>query len=208
MARTGMEQLIRRLRQMTETNESDYSIGDQTYWNDDHLQDVLDEHRERLDMVMLQPRSEQLSGSLVYLRYELPRSIKAIEGVTADDDTAFRVTDSIGAVVEQADYSLSERDLSVVFSEDQEGAARYWSGFAYDLQAAACQIWEIKAAHTWTAVNFSVDWQRFDREAMHKHCVDMAKIYRYSSGSSGGSGGSKTARLVRSDLAPSQKDRF
>lgn len=201
MARDGMSNLIKRLRQMTETSTGDYTLGSETYWTDDHLQEVLDGHRTRLDHVKITPRPEYTNGAFVYLRYELPKGINAVEGVTADDKTAFKITDSTGTLIAQANYTLSERDMSVVFADDQAGEARYWSGFAYDMISAAREIWLAKAAHVHAAINFSVDWQKFDREALYKHCLEMAQHFGYSQGS-------KMARLVRSDLLGSEKDRF
>lgn len=199
MARAGMSDAIRRLRQMTETSENDYTLVDTTYWGDDHLQAKLDEHRVRHVDVALRYEPDYLDSDYVYTRYAIPRSIgNAVEG-TAGGSAIFRLTDSTGTVIAASNYTFNERDLAVTFSADQEGSARYWSGYAYDLQAAAREIWLAKAAHVWQAINFSADFHKFDREALYKHCIDMAKLFGYEQGM-------QAVRMLRTDLLGSSED--
>jgi len=197
-ARTGMTSLIRRLRQMCETGASDYTLDGATYWTDDDLQGRLDEARRQVLQVALVPRPSYISGDNVYKRYEIPRSVgNAVEGV-AGGTAIFRVYDSTGVDVTDT-YTFNEHDLTVEFTVDQEGVALYWDGYAYDLQAAAREIWLSKAAHAHMAINFSADGRKFDREALYQHCMEQAKVYGYSSGA-GGAAKLQTSRLVRTDL--------
>jgi hypothetical protein len=204
--RAGMSDLILRLRQSCEAGSADYTLGSTTYWSDQHIQDKLDEHRARLIDVLLVERPQYVSGENVYTRYEFPPSAwKAIENPDAATDN-FRVHDSTGADVPSADFTFDARDLSITFDADTEGETYYFDGYAYDLQTAAMEIWLAKAAHIHTAINFSADGHRFDREALYKHCIEMAKAYGYRE--PGGGGQMKASRLVRSDLAGSEVDAF
>lgn len=199
MARSGMAALITRLRQMAEAGTADYSLAGATYWSDDHLQDILDEHRRRMVDVLLTPRPDYVSGDEIYTRYEIPMPGKVgLEG-TAGGSEAFRIADSTGATIAYAGYSFSERDLAVTFTADTEGSARYWSGYAYDLNAAAKDAWLRKAGHAWTAIDFSADGHRFDRSALHAHCLEMAKTF-------GREKGMVSGKFVRPDLAGGGRD--
>jgi hypothetical protein len=202
MARLGMATLIRRLRQMTEAGTADYSLAGQTYWSDDDLQAELDEHRTRHIDVALAARPDYVSGEEIYTRYEIPWSggASAMEG-TAGGSDAFKVADSTGATIAAANYSFSERDLAVTFTADQEGSARYWSGYSYDIRAAAREIWLRKAGHYHSAINFSADGHRFDREALYGHCMQMAQVFGHRRGMQSG-------RLARTDLAGQSKSEF
>lgn len=194
--RTGMTTLIARLRQMCEAGVSDYTLNGKTYWLDDDLQARLDEHRRRVIGAVLIARPTYEMGEYVYLNYEIPRGIgSAVEGIS----TAFRVYDSAGNTVSSDDYTLNERDLTITFDADTEGATYYWDGYAYAIRDAARDIWLDKAAHVSGAIDFSADGHRFDREALYQHCMSQAKVYGYSEANAGG--GMKTSRLIRTDLA-------
>ena len=197
--RSGMKSLIRRLRQMCEAGPSDYSLNGTTYWSDEDLQDKLDEARRQVIDVPLVQRPQYVSGAYVYKRYEIPRSVgNAVEGV-ASGSMVFRVYDSGGVDVDEADYSFNENDLTLEFSVDTEGTDYYWDGFVYDLQAAAREIWLAKAAHMHQAIDFQADGHRFDREAMYKHCIEMAEFHGMQRGGSN-SNMTQVSRLVRTDL--------
>ena len=209
--RNGMANLVQRLRQMTEAGTADYSLAGETYWSDTEMQATLDEFRTRRIDLSLRAEPDYVSGASIYRRYTLPYGAgNAVEG-TAGGTDVFRVYDSTGATVAGSVYAFNERELSVTFTNDTEGSARYWSGYSYDLIGAARQVWLMKASHVWNAVNFSVDWQRFDREALYRHCMEMATNFGASlagSGKLGSQGSMKATRMLRTDLAGSEKDRF
>lgn len=194
-ARTGMTTLITRLRQMTEAGTADYAVAGTTYWTDADMQSHLDTYRVRVANLELVRRPEYVSGKSIYVRYEMPRGIEAVEG-TAGGTTVFRVSDSTGATVAFSAFTFGDREMAVEFTADQEGSARYFSGFIYNIQAAAGEVWKMKAAHSWTAINFSADFHKFDREAIYAHCLDMAKLFGRSVTNRVGAG-----RMVRTDLA-------
>lgn len=196
MARAGMINLIRRLREMCEAGDNDYQLAGVTYWSEDSLQAILDEKRTHFTGVALTPRPSYEAGVNIYLRYETPWGVgNAIEGPDGVGGDGFRVYDSLGTTIASG-FTLNERDLSVVFDADQEGEARYLSGFSYDIRAAAVEVWLRKAAHAWSAINFSADGHRFERADLHKHCLEMARMYGYQ-------GGVKVGKMVRTDLAGS-----
>jgi len=183
---------------MGEAGLADYTLAGITYWADEDLQEAVDEHRSRQVDVALIARPEPVLNDQVYTRYELPWGVKAVEGTAGGTDT-FRVYDSTGATIAFSGFSFNERDLAVTFTADTEGSARYWSGYAYDLRAAAREIWLAKAGHVWSAINFSADGHKFEREALHAHCLQMAEVFGYRRGL-------QTTRLVRTDLGARSPD--
>jgi hypothetical protein len=197
--RTGMRYLVRRLREMTEAGLQDYELAGVTYWTDDTLEDILDEKRTRQEDVALTARPEYISSVDIYKRYEIPWSMgHALEG-TEGGTTVFRVYNSIGTTV--TGWTFNDRDMSIEFSSDQEGTAYYWSGYQYDIRAAAVEVWLRKAAHSYNAINFSADGHRFDRKAIYEHCIEQAKLYGYQRKV-------QATKMVRTDLAGAEKDLF
>lgn len=198
--RSGMNSLVQRLRQMTEAKSEEYTIEYETYWRDDQLVEALDETRQRLTGIELKMEPEFVNSNYIYKRYIFPGGIKAVEGTVGGTDY-FRVYDSNGTTIAASGYAFYDRDLSVEFTADQDGSARYWSGYAYDMQAAAREVWLRKAAHVHRAINFSADGASFNRDQLYQHCMDMAKVYGYG-------GRVSIAKMKRSDLNASGEDHF
>lgn len=176
--RSGMQRLVQRLRQMGEAGVEDYTIAGEVYWSDEHVQDVLDRHRKRVDALPMKYEPVFTGGAYVYKRYTImidPRKY-GVELVASGDDY-FRIADSNGDAVSSDDYTFDDNDLSVTFDTDTTGEYRYYSGYVYDLPAAAHELWTMKAGHAWTAISFTADGHRFDRGAMQGHCLAMAALY-------------------------------
>src|SRR5689334_5392250 len=70
-ARTGMANLILRLRALTETATSDYSVSGTSYWTDNQLQDILDANRVDLEWVEPTPLPEFLAGATIWRDYDI-----------------------------------------------------------------------------------------------------------------------------------------
>lgn len=194
--RAGMEEIILRLRQMGEAGTADYSVAGKTYWQGADLQALADRHRQFFHAVSLVAEPQQVSSTTYYYRYRLPNGLRpdghALEG-TAGGTAAFRVDDSTGALIAGTLYTFNGDALDLVFSADQAGSARYWTGFAYDLNAIAYELWIRKASHSFSAINFTADGHRFERGAVQANCLAMAELFNRAKGV-------QTTRLVRSDV--------
>jgi hypothetical protein len=185
-----MRTLIRKLRAMTEAGKSDYTLAEVTYWQDDQLQDLLDEHRQELVQVALSPRWENVDGSAEYHNYFIPRQYRHFEEAGAD--SAWSIEDGNGSAIGTAAYTVNYEAGRVRFTNDTEGAGRYLSALVFDLNRAAAEVWERKAAHYAPAYDFAADGASYKRSQMHAHCLEMAARYR-------GKGGLVVGRLVRDD---------
>lgn len=191
MARIGMQSLIETVRGYADAAPDEWTISTDNsfieYWSDEEIQRVLDRHKvEHIHELMdAQPTYE--GGSIVYKQYLL--NATNVESGTA----VFKIEDSAGTV---SGYTVDYTRGIVTFSTDQSGKAFYWSGFAYDLDAAAADIWRMKASHVAGLVDFSTDGHSVKRSQQAQQYLTMANYFQQRSASEG----VQTVRIVRDDL--------
>jgi len=191
MARTGMQTLIDTVRGYANaatdewTSETESSLVE--YWSDEEIQRVLDRHKQEYihEPMDVQPTYE--SGTTVFKQYLL--GVGNVESGTA----VFKIEDTAGTVT---GYTVDYTRGIATFLTDQSGKAFYWSGFAYDLDAAAADIWRMKAAHATELVDFSTDGHSVKRSQQAQQYLTMAGYYQQRSASEG----IMTAKIVRDDL--------
>ena len=191
MARTGMQTLIDTVRGFANAAPDEWEVTSGssivTYWSDDEIQRVLDRHKVEHIHAPLEPVTSYSGGSAVVLQYRT--GIANIEGGTA----VFKVEDVAGTV---SDYTADYTRGIVTFSTDQSGKTFYWSGFSYDLYAAAADIWRMKASHVAGLVDFSTDGHSVKRSQQAQQYLNMSQYYQSRSASEG----VQTSRIVRDDL--------
>ena len=191
MARTGMQTLIDTVRGFANAAPDEWEVTSDssivTYWSDDEIQRVLDRHKVEHIHAPLEPVTSYSGGSAVVLQYRT--GIANIEGGTA----VFKVEDVAGTV---SDYTADYTRGIVTFATDQSGKTFYWSGFAYDLYAAAADIWRMKASHVAGLVDFSTDGHSVKRSQQAQQYLNMSQYYQSRSASEG----VQTSRIVRNDL--------
>lgn len=191
MARTGMQTLIDTVRGFANAAPDEWEVTSGssivTYWSDDEIQRVLDRHKVEHIHAPLEPVTSYSGGSAVVLQYRT--GIANIEGGTA----VFKVEDVAGTV---SDYTADYTRGIVTFSTDQSGKTFYWSGFSYDLYAAAADIWRMKASHVAGLVDFSTDGHSVKRSQQAQQYLNMSQYYQSRSASEG----VQTSRIVRNDL--------
>ena len=191
MARTGMQTLIDTVRGFAnadpeeQTVESGSSIV--TYWDDEEIQRVLDRHKVEYIHAAMSVEPTYSAGAIVYTQYRL--------GATDVESGAavFKIEDTAGTVT---GYTVDYARGVVTFTADQSGKSFWWSGFSYDLNAAAADIWRMKASHVANLVDFSTDGHSVKRSQQAKQYLEMAGYYQNRSVSEGVT----TAKIVRDDL--------
>jgi len=192
VARSGMLNLIDELRLRASAEPNEYSIAGKQYWTDEQLQSILDRNRTDIIYDELVAVPYQAAGSLTYLEYRANYgNLEETTGGTA----IFYIQEADGDTVASAGYSVDYERGIITFTTNQEGEVFYVNGRSYDIDAAAAQVWRMKASHYYTAVNFSTDNHRIDREHVYQHCLQMAEHFDGQS-SSGGIG---SYDLFRSD---------
>ena len=168
-----------------QTVESGSSIV--TYWSDEEIQRVLDRHKTEYIHALMDAQPTYESGSSVFKQYLLGTG--NVESGTA----VFKIEDTAGTVTGwTADYTRG----IVTFTADQSGKSFYWSGFAYDLDAAAADIWRMKASHVAGLVDFSTDGHSIKRSQQARAYLDMANYYQNRSATES----IVTAKIVRDDV--------
>lgn len=159
-ARVGMGELIQRVRDLTSAGRADYAIGAVTYWSDDHIQSALDRNRVEIVDEPLRPVVTYASdGAAEYRTYESQfRSMEETTGGTA----IWYLRDSTGARVGTALYTPDYELGRVVFHASVTGGSvLYLNARAYDVYAAAADIWRQKAAHVADRIDFTADGASF-----------------------------------------------
>ena len=171
IAREGMASFITRLRGMANAGLDDYSIANIPYWTDAQLQDVLDAHRLDFYGAELPCITAIEGGLVVYKTYRAP--YRNLEGGTVN----FLLVDFQGTPAGTADYTADYTTGTVTFTADQ--AAKQWwlTGRAYDIYAAAADVWRMKAAHASADFDFSTDNHSIKGSQVSIQCLKMADYY-------------------------------
>lgn len=186
-----MSELIDVLRGMCDAGTADYSIGTANYWDGDQIQRVLDRHRVDFYEQPLTAIPRTIAGgTVVYTEYAFPvGNLEQTQGGTA----VFYMTVTGGSVVGTANYTPDYLNGKFSFGTvDQGGTAFYITGRTYDMNAAAADIWGMKAANVAKAFNFSTDNHRVDRGALMKQYQAMQAYYQ-------GQVGIQVGEIVRPD---------
>ena len=190
MARAGMQRLIDTVRGYANADPDEWEVTSAssivTYWSDDEIQRVLDRHKVEHIRAPLEPVTSYSGGSAVVLQYRT--EIGNIEG-----GTLFSVEDTSGTV---SGYTADYARGIVTFTADQSGKEYWWNGFAYDLYAAAADIWRMKASHVAGLVDFSTDGHSVRRSQQVQQYLNMSQYFQSRSASEG----VQTSRIVRDDL--------
>ena len=167
MVRDGMDALITRLRRLVnDTSDSIWS-------SDDALQDVLDEHKERVYREPLEyERTLVAAGSAVYRVYH-SRYTDFEGGGTA----YFQLEDASGTQRGTGDYTVDYVHGVVTMNADQLGTALYLTGWTYDLNGAAADLWRERAGQLAEHVDVQSGDNRLSRSQMMAHALEMADHY-------------------------------
>jgi hypothetical protein len=190
-ARSGMANLLLELRGMTNAGTADYTLGSDTFWDDDHLQDKLDQCRQDLNRVPLVPIVEYNGGTAYYYDYYAP--VGHLEAYDATDSSVFQVENSDGDAQGTALYTADYLRGVFRFAADQAGTAYYLRARSYDVNRAAALVWRAKAAHYAERFDVSTDNHRLTRSQLIAQCLEMAQQYD-------GAAGLQTGYMQRTDL--------
>jgi hypothetical protein len=116
---------------------------------------------------------------------------------TSGGTAVFYIENGSNEQVGTANYSVDYRRGAVTFTADQGGTTHMMTARSYDPDAAAAEIWKMKAAQYATSFDFSTDNHSIKRGDVMKRCMDMAQFYESRSKS----GGFNVTTLYRSDAA-------
>ena len=170
-ARTGMANLILRLRGMINAGTADWTLGTANYWDDDHVQEVLDRYRGDVYHALLSPVPKYVGGSIEYYDYRSPYG--HLESGTA----VLTIEDAAGADQAVAGWTGDYVRGIFTFTTDRKGTSYFLTGRSYDLNRAAADVWRQKAAHFTEHYSFSTDNHNLSRGQIIDNCLKMASDY-------------------------------
>lgn len=193
-ARDGMANLITTLRAWAEVGTAEYTIVGSTtevYFTDNHLQDILDTHRQnhyRLPL-MAAPRQGD-DGQADYHDYYFEGGYWE-EAETGS--TAWEVETSAGSAIGTASYTVNYRAGHIYFSADQLGTAYYLTARSFDMHRAAADVWRRKAANVASRTDWSSDNHSVKASQLRNSYFAMASYYENQAPA-------KMVRLMRGDV--------
>ena len=167
MARIGMYTLIQSVRGLANAGTGEFTVGNDTYWQDGHIEDALDDHRRDFQFVPMQVEPTQEAGSVTYKRFW---THPYLEQGTA----AFYLQTAGGSAVAGTLYSVDYQRGLVEFTADTTGTAFYATGRTFDINGAAADIWERKAGYAAQQVDWSSDNHSIKGSQYYDHCMKQA----------------------------------
>lgn len=97
--------------------------------------------------------------------------------VTYPSGARFIIQNGTGGTISTADYSVDYPRGLVTFVADTTGQTRYVTGYAYDMNAAAADVWTQKAAHYSVAYDVNTDNHGLKRSQIIANCMMLAKEF-------------------------------
>jgi hypothetical protein len=174
-ARSSMIDVITTLRGLTNAGSADYTVNAASYWTDVQLQAVLDRHVSQITHEELRPISTHLSGgSVAYYDYQ---SCRRFYETTSGGTARFIVQDQTGATIGTAAYTPDYPAGLISFTANTLGMSRYVTGFSYDMNAAAADVWTQKAAHYSIAYDVNTDNHGLKRSQIIANCMSLAREF-------------------------------
>lgn len=179
-ARAGMVALIAELRSMTDTASAETTVNGTAYWTDDQLQDILDEIGSDVVDDRLIPAPLYYNGVYEYRRYYLRQGLPLwFEGAATSG--AFEVVDSLG-VAPAFVYTFNSKRRLIEFAENTLGKDYFLRARAFNLYAAAAEVWLQKASHRTALVDFKAGNNQIYEDQEWQHCMKMHSFYKRKTG--------------------------
>mgnify|MGYP001555486624 CR=1 FL=1 len=185
-ARTTMDDLIGKLRAAANAGTADYTLAGVDYWSDDQLQIELDQIREPVNYQEMDAiETYGVGGTVTYTEYRT---------YLQDWEKSPTIQDEGGTALGTAVVTFDANTGVATFASDTEGKTRRITGYTYNVNKAAANVWRKKAAHLSAAFDFSTDNHSIKKSQIYEHCMQMADMFDGFAGYDSGS-----AQLVRGD---------
>ena len=185
--RATMFGLIDELRGMTDTSPADFTVGAITYWSDQQLQDILDKQLTVEDYSIMQPFPTR-NGSITEYKTYLTNQLYW--------EKLPDVRDAYGSIVGTAQYTFEPVAGYFDFTANQWGSSRFISGYHYNMNAAAAEVWRKKMGQAAKMYDFSpTRGETLSRSQFMAQCKQMWQYYA-------GLGGPNVIQIYREDTRP------
>ena len=156
-----MTDLVQTVRELSNAGTGEFTVGTVSYFSDDHIQTVLDNHRRDLQYDTMEVYPEQGVGSILYREFRTEPNLES--------GTVFYLQYSGGTAVGTSLYSVDYTRGVVTFTNDTSGTAFYATGRTYDVYNASAEIWDRKASNVANQVDWSSD----------NHSVKNSQVFQF-----------------------------
>lgn len=185
-----MTNLIQRLREAANADTGEFVLGGGTYWTDDQLQTKLDQNRRDIYEEPISPTPTFVDGASVYLDYYWRgANVEEAESGSA----AWLLQDSNGSAIGTANYSIDYDARKISFSTSTDGAVYSLTYRTFNVNLAAADVWDVKAANVSRLFDVSTDNHSLKRSQLEAAYSKKAKEFRRKSGG-------QVKQMVRSDM--------
>lgn len=164
--RSGMAHLVTRLQRIVDDTA-------ESVWTTQELQDTLDEHKIRIWRELLEMEKTELSAT----DYEYRVFHSRHTNLEAGGSAYFNVEDATGTQRETADFTADYVRGIVTTTVNQAGTGLYLTGWSYDLDGAAADLWRERAGRVASYYDVRTDGHNLSRSQWHKHCLTQAERY-------------------------------
>ena len=165
-----MSDLVQTVRELSNAGTGEFTVGTVSYFSDDHIQTVLDNHRRDLQYDTMEVYPEQGVGSILYREFRTEPNLES--------GTVFYLQYSGGTAVGTSLYSVDYTRGVINFTNDTRGTAFYVTARTYDINAAAADIWRKKASNVANQVDWSSDNHSIKGNQVYSSYMKQAEYFQ------------------------------
>lgn len=189
--RDGMGNLIQQLRENCDAGLSDFEIAGVVYWNGEQLQKQLDQQRTDIYREAVYPVESFVNNEAQYLDYYW-RFGNAEEAESGS--AAWKLEDANGSALGTGQYSIDYDTRHIIFPASTDGSTYYLTYRTFNVNLAAAEVWEKKAANVSSKFDVSTDNHSLKRSQLAAAYGLKAKEFRKKAGG-------RAKLMMRSDLS-------
>lgn len=178
--RSGMEHLILKVREHTDTEENAVTVNGVVYWTDQQIQDRLDECVHELYDYRLTPDRRRYGAVWETRRFLIGDDVPPYFELPTEIDNRFEVIVNGVSLAWDAHTFTSELRL-LTFPSGQPSTAMYVRGYAYNINKVCAGIWQTKAGHRSKLVRWKAGAQTVHEDQEYKHCIEQMEIFKRKS---------------------------
>ena len=176
--RAGMQTIVNKLREMTAA-AYDEEFGGVRFWSDDQLQDILDQHKRITHYPLISAPYTVTDGQELGRHTWTPRNAR--ERYEESETTVFDInggSDLVDAGTASIDYETRLVTYLTAYLEDAATNTHEIVLTSYNMNDAASEVWESKAAQRHEYIRTKAGAHTLDLQQDYEHCLAMANRFR------------------------------
>lgn len=188
--RDGMANLIQRLREDCDAGTADFTVAGGTYWTGEQLQRQLDLQRTDVYREAIAPTETFVNNESQYFDYYW--RFGNVEEA-ASGSAAWRLEDANGSALGTGQYSIDYDAKHIIFPSTTDGSTYYLTYRTFNVNLAAAEVWEKKAANVSSKFDVSTDNHSLKRSQLRAAYLENARQLRKKAGG-------RSRQMMRSDI--------